>query len=448
MEYEIIIIGAGPAGYVAAARAGQLGMKTALIEKSHIGGMCLNWGCIPTKAFIESARALQTVRKSASLGVSGVDPEKVFLDWDATKKRAQGIVMKMTQGVEALVRRSGVEIISGEAVINGPGSVTVNRKHLTAGKIIIATGSRPAPVTLEVPAGKILSIDRLMELETLPEHLVVYGRGAVSAEMAQFFSMAGSKVTLVRSEGDFLPGIDDLLQAQLWKILDRSGVRVISGASVSGYRDGSLLTDSGDIVCDALLNASWRAAVVPVVPEDLKFTEDGFIETDAGFETSVPGVFAIGDVNGRAYLAHVASAQGIWLINHFKGIRNTFDLINYPYNIYLTPELAQIGKTEAQLRAEGIPFNVSEFPLSVNGKAMAEGHEEGFIRMLSEARYGQVMGVQIMASNATDMIAEASAIMSIEGTIYDVAQTIHAHPTISEIFMEAGFDAVDKAMDE
>jgi len=446
MEYDIIIIGAGPAGYVAAIRAGQLGMKTALIEKQYMGGMCLNWGCIPTKSLIESARTLQTVKNAAKFGVQGVQPETISLDWNVAKQRAMGIVNKLTLGVEWLVKKSGVDIIMGEATINGSGSVTVNNQHFTATRIIIATGSKPASAEIPVPAEKITDIEKLMAWEMIPSTIAIVGKGAVAVELAQFFSMAGSKVSLLTTEGDFLPGIDEYLMTYLWKTLEKSGVKVYKEAVVTGYKDGFLLTKDEKIPCDVVLNASWRKGVIPPSGIPIETSPEGYIVTDVEFETSIPGVFAIGDVNGRAYLAHVASAQGIWLINHFKGIRNTFDLNNYPYNIYTTPEIAQVGMTEQQLQEAGIQFRVNEFPLSANGKALTEGNAEGFIRMLSEDRYGQVMGVQIFANNATDMIAEASAFMSIEGTVYDVAQTIHAHPTVSEIFMEAGFDAVDKAI--
>jgi dihydrolipoamide dehydrogenase len=257
---------------------------------------------------------------------------------------------------------------------------------------------------------------------------------------------AGSDVTLLTSDEDFLPGFDSHLLQFVWKSLRKSGVEIIEQPVIKGYQDGMLLVNEDKINCDALVNASWRHAIIPKSTVAFDLTKRGYVHTDMEFETSVPGIFAIGDVNGKSYLAHVGSAQGIWLINHFKGIRNTFKLGNYPYNLYTTPEIAQIGKTEQQLQSEGIPFKVNEFPLSANGKALAEGNAEGFIRMLSEERYGQVMGVQIIANHATDMIAEAAAFMSIEGTVYDVAQTIHAHPTVSEIFMEAGFDAVDQAI--
>lgn len=446
MEYDIIIIGAGPAGYVAAIRAGQLGLKTALIEKKYMGGMCLSWGCIPTKSLIESARMLQQVKNATQFGVTGVQAKKLGLDWKVATDRAHGIVSKLSLGVEYLLKKSGVTILRGEAVINGPGSVTVNHQLIEAHKIIIATGSYPAPLELPVPKEIVKPIEHMMEWEQIPAHLVVFGKGAVAVELSQFFSMAGSNVTLLTSDEDFLPGIDTYLLQYVWKSLKKSGVTVVKQPAIKGYQDGMLLVNDTKLPCDVLLNASWRKAIIPQSAVSFETTDSGYLQTDMEFETSVPGIFAIGDVNGISYLAHVGSAQGIWLINHFKGIRNTFNLENYPYNLYTTPEIAQIGKTEQQLQSDGIPFKVNEFPLSANGKALAEGNAEGFIRILSEERYGQVMGVQIIANHATDMIAEAAAFMSIEGTVYDVAQTIHAHPTVSEIFMEAGFDAIDQAI--
>jgi dihydrolipoamide dehydrogenase len=444
MNYDVIIIGAGPAGYIAAARAGQLGMKTVLIEKKHIGGMCLNWGCIPIKSIIESARLLKKVKEAYAFGVSGINPDQVYLDWNVTKERAKRIVKKMTGGVDHLLQKSGVEVISGEARITGPDTVTVENRNLTALKIIIATGSYPRNADIPVDPSIIVSIDRLFDLEYIPQKMVIYGKGAVSIELAQFFNMAGSEVSMVMPDDDLMPGLDTFLLNYAVKTLNNAGIKMFSGRNITGYSDGKLWLGEESIPCDHLINASWRGAIIPPSDVNLNLTDNGFIATNDDFETSVPGITAIGDVNGRSYLAHVASAQGIWVINHLKGIRNAFHFKNYPYNIYSTPEVAQIGMTEQQLNDEGIGYKMSEYPLSANGKALAEGNTDGLIRILAENRFGQVMGVQIIADHATDMISEAAAFMQIEGTIYDVAQTIHAHPTISEIFMEAGFDAMDQ----
>ncbi|MBT3421844.1 MAG: FAD-dependent oxidoreductase, partial [Bacteroidetes bacterium] len=198
--------------------------------------------------------------------------------------------------------------------------------------------------------------------------------------------------------------------------------------------------------CDKVVNCNYRNGITPVTDIKLEINEDGFLQTDDNLQTNAARIYAIGDVNGKSYLAHAASAQGIWLINHLKGIKNTLNMKLYPLNIYTSPEIAQIGMSEAEIKEEGYEYKINEFPLTANGKSLTEGNSDGLLRLLSETKYGQVLGVQIIAEHATDMIAEASAYMQLEGTVYDIAQTIHAHPTVSEIFMEAGFDAVDQAI--
>jgi dihydrolipoamide dehydrogenase len=249
--------------------------------------------------------------------------------------------------------------------------------------------------------------------------------------------MAGSKVSLILTDGEFLPGFDSYLQNHMLKQVIDSGVEVHQNLDIKGYEKGHLLAGKTKIPCEKLINVSWRKAVIPDADVTIETDDRGFIRTDMDFSTSVPGIYAIGDVNGRSYLAHVASSQGVWLVNHLMGISTKYNFEHFPLNMYSTPEVAQIGKTEEQVKESGIPYQISEFPLSINGKALAEGDAEGFVRLIAETRYGQVLGVQIVARNATDMIAEASAFMQIEGTVYDVAQTIHAHPSVSEVFLEA-----------
>jgi dihydrolipoamide dehydrogenase len=230
------------------------------------------------------------------------------------------------------------------------------------------------------------------------------------------------------------------------KKLKTENIDLILNAYPEKFENGELMIGGNKLTCDLLVNCNSRKAILPESEIPLELTERGFIKTSDQFETNLKGVYAIGDVSGKSFMAHVASAQGIHVINTIKGIKSNFDGEIYPINMYTVPEIAQIGMTEQEIKDGSIDYKVSEFPLSANGKAMIEGNTEGYIRMLSDKKYGQVLGVQIVAANATDMIAEASAFMSIEGTVYDVAQTIHAHPTVSEIFMEAGFDAVDKAI--
>lgn len=445
MEYDVIIVGSGPAGYVAAIRAGQVGLKTAIIEKQDIGGMCLNWGCIPSKAIIESAKYYDRLNEAADFGIDGIDMQKVSFNWENAKKRAMRIAGKLTGGVEYLLKKNGVEIIRGEARITSPNSVSVENRSLDANHIIIATGSYPKPLEFDVPDDRLIEMEYMYNEKELPDSVAVVGTGGVAVEMAQFFQMLGKKVTLISPSKTLLPLADKFLNDYIYNRLKKDKVEIIFGNQIEGYKNGKLNVQGKEVKAEKVLNASMRGAVLPPVDIDLQL-ESGFIQTDEYLKTNHDSIFAVGDVNGKSYLAHAGSAQGLFVINKIKGIKGEINLHNYPLNIYTNPEMAQIGLTEEELQSENILYKVSEFPLSANGKALIEGYKDGSIRMLSEKKYGEVLGVQIIAPHATDMIAEAAAFMQIESTIYDVARSIHAHPTVSEIFMEAGFDAVDKAI--
>ncbi|MBL6963612.1 MAG: dihydrolipoyl dehydrogenase [Bacteroidetes bacterium] len=446
MEYDVIIIGSGPAGYVAAIRAGQLGLKTILIEKKQIGGMCLNWGCIPTKSLIESAKFYRRLNQSSKFGIDGIDMKKVSFNWENAKKRANLIVKKLGGGISHLLKKNGVEILIGEACITSQNTVTVNNRNIEGKNMIIATGSYPKPVHKNVPKKILVELDKLFDLDQIPTHVVLTGHGPTVAEMAQFFRFIGKEVTVLLDHQFIIHDADPYLSDYLEKKLIEDQIKIIHTEQVDSYSNGHLIVGEQKVKCDIVINCNYRNGITP--PSDIKIDTDdnGFIPTDDNLMTAIEGIYAIGDVNGKSYLAHAASAQGIWVINHLKGIKNSLNLKLYPLNIYTTPEIAQIGMSEAEIKNEGYAYKINEFPLSANGKALTEGLQEGLVRLISETKYGQVLGVQIIAENATDMIAEASAYMQIEGTVYDIAQTIHAHPTVSEIFMEAGFDAVDKAI--
>jgi len=446
MKYDVVIIGAGPAGYVAAIRAGQLGLKVALIEKKYIGGMCLNWGCIPTKALIESAKMFHHIQNGAEFGIDGIDLDKLSFNWEKAKKRASKIVRKLTGGVSFLLKKNGIDVITGDAMIRDNHTLTVDNRAVETVHIIIATGSYPAKVEASVSEVQIVELEHLFQLTELPQNIVVFGMGAVSVEMAQFFKMIGKNVSLVTPDQNIIPGADKYLVDFTMKLLQKAEIPVVYSKTLGEYKDGMMKIDEHQLPCDLIINSSFRKAIVPTSNIEIALDQHGFIATNETFQTNTPNIYAVGDVNGKSYLAHMASAQGIFVVNHIKGIKADFDFKNFPLNIYTYPEMAQIGMTEQQLVEEGIDYKLSDFPMSANGKALTEGNSEGILRIYSDKKYGQVLGVQIVADHATDMIAEAAAYMSIEGTIYDVAQTIHAHPTISEIFMEAAFDAVDKAI--
>jgi dihydrolipoamide dehydrogenase len=432
MSYDLIIIGSGPGGYVAAIRAGQVGLKTALIEEAAIGGMCLNWGCIPTKALLESAKRLEAVRQASTFGVDGVDVEKLSFNWQQAGKRSEHIVRRLTKGVEYLLKKNGVEIVKGRAVINSGKSVSVENRLLETRSIIIATGSVPAKLDYPVPADIVVEIKDLLRLEQLPRQLVVVGSGPHAVELAQFFDLAGREVKLLVPGEVMAPQLDPYLSDYLKKSFKKVKIDVLTLERIKGYEEGEII-----------INASDRRAVLPESKIELSL-DNGFIQVDGFLKTSLDGIYAVGDVNGRSIFAHAASAQGLHAVNVINGLNREMDFGKFPINIYTYPEIAQLGLGEPALKEKGIDYKVSEFPLSANGKALTEGHTEGFIRLLSDKKYGEVLGVQIVADHATDMIAEAAAVMQLEGTIFDVAATIHAHPTVSEIFMEAGFAAFDQ----
>lgn len=446
MKYDVIIIGAGPAGYVAAIRAAQLGLRTALVEKKSIGGMCLNWGCIPTKALIESARYYDRLKLAGEFGIDGIDQKKLVFNWEKAKQRAKQISGKLGAGIDYLLKKNGVEVIRGEARITGEGSITVDNRALEAENIIIATGSYPAKAAFKTEKHGLLEMENLLALEKLPDTIAIVGRGGVAVEMAQFFNLVGKEVTLVAPDEILLPKADLFLNDYITKRMKKRGIKIIIDDKIGAFKGGELIVGKEKIAAELVLNASLRNAIVPPSEIEIPLTAEGYIQVDENLNAGSKKLYAIGDVNGMSYLAHVASAQGIWVINHIKGIKDVFDLRAWPHNFYTVPEMAQVGLTEQQLQDEGVDYKLNEFPLTANGKAMIEGNTEGVLRLLSDKKYGQVLGVQIIAAHATDMIAEASAYMQIEGTVFDIAQTIHAHPTVSEIFMEAGFDAVDKAI--
>jgi dihydrolipoamide dehydrogenase len=433
MDYDLIIIGAGPAGYVAAIRAGQAGLKTAIIEKKNVGGMCLNWGCIPSKAMLESAKYFSRLSMASDFGVEGLDPKKLSFSWEKGVKRSERIVRRLTKGVEFLLKKNNVEIIAGTASLEGEGTVVVDNRNLSAKNIIIATGSYPRPLPFKVHEKKILNLENLFSMKEIPQKLLVVGEGPVAAEVSQLLSLIGRDVTLVKTADKVFPALDDYLNTYITRRFETMKIKVIEGSQ------GFDSVNVGDY--EGIVNCMLRKGIRPtgsLKPD----TADSFYITDEHFMTSVKGVYAVGDVNGRSIYAHAASAQALAAVNHILGITETMETERVPLTIYTDPEIAQIGRTEQQLTADGVEYKVNEFPLSANGKALTEGNPEGILRIISEPKYGEVLGVQIISHNATDMISEAAAYMAVESTVFDVARTMHAHPTISEVFLEAGSDAV------
>lgn len=446
--YDVVIIGSGPAGYVAAIRAGQLGMKCAVVERNKVGGMCLNWGCIPSKAMLESAKLYVKIANEADrFGIDGIDKKQVAFNWNKALKRAGIIVKKLTTGVSFLLKKNGVEVISGDARMASAHRIEVGDTSLETKAIILATGSHAS----ELPTkhkGLVVEAANLFEEREWPNAITVVGNGPVAVELAQLFNLIGKEVTLVVEGEGFLSQLDAYLSDYMLKQLKKDRVRVVFTDTLDldkQWAEQQLKVGEDVIACDVVINARSRIANTIESVEPLVYN-DAFIHVNENLETSIKDVYAIGDANGLSMFAHAASAQGVYVINRLHGVKKPFEVKKYPFNMYSYPEVSQLGSTEAELILKGIDYKISSFPLSANGKALIEGEAEGFVRVLSEKQYGEILGVQIIAPNATDLINEAGAYMQLESTIYDMAQTIHAHPTISEVFVEAGFEAIDRAI--
>ncbi|MFH1893937.1 MAG: dihydrolipoyl dehydrogenase [Candidatus Zixiibacteriota bacterium] len=445
-EFDVIIIGAGPAGYVSAIRAGQLGLSTAIVEMEKLGGMCLNWGCIPSKTLLESAKLFDKTLHAATFGIEGIDTKAVTFNWKKATGRKDRIVMRLVKGVEFLLKKNNVETITGVAKVTGSNIIAVDDAEFSAKNIIIATGSRPAKGRMSaIDQSKITEVDELFAAPEIGGKFLVYGGNASACETAYMLRLLGKKVTMVAPDKALIGFLDDELSKFVLDKFSKSGIKIYLEREIT--KDGTDGVYAGDdfIECDQIINCSDRTAVIPELQNVDIAMENDFVKTNEFMQTNIPSIYAIGDITGQI-TAHAGSAQGTTAVNHIAGIKQPFDPLKIPMNIYLDPELASIGLTEEQLKEQGIEYRKGEFPLTVNGKAMAEGTAEGFVKVLAESKYGEILGVHIVAPSATDMIAEAATIMQLEGTLEDVGRVVHAHPTVSEALLEATFKAMDKPL--
>lgn len=439
MNYDVIVIGGGPAGYVAAIRTGQLGKKTLLIEKERLGGMCLNWGCIPTKALLESARKLEETLQVVEFGVTGIDARSVGFDFRKAASRAERIVKRLSKGVEYLLKKNKVDIEIGLASLNSPTEVLINGRTVTGQKLVLATGSLPGlPVLNGLNDQALFPFQEILSQERLPHRPVIIGNGPPAIEMAQFFSSLGAEPVLLTTLDRLLPMADPFLSTAISQLLRKKKVPswALSEVSFNGV-DQTIRHGDGSVAYDAVINLSDRQAVLPPINGFDLVLNSGFVAVNDQMQTSQENIYAVGDLNGLSQFAHAASAQGLSAANHLSGIDIPYSHHTVPVNLYTWPEMAQAGLGEHQLKALGKEYKTVEFPLSANGKAMAEGHGDGMLRLHFDPRYGEILGVIIVAANATDMIAEAVSLIELEATIADAAKMVHAHPTVSEVMLEA-----------
>jgi dihydrolipoamide dehydrogenase len=460
-QYDVVIIGSGPGGYVAAIRAGQLGLKTAVVEKDpYQGGTCLHRGCIPTKALLENASRLQDIVHAADFGL--LVPE-VKVDWSKVQDRKAGIVRYLARGVAGLLKKHKVEVVEGWGQLQGPRVVGVydrkgitRQRTLTANNIVIATGSVPREVASAPFDGeRIVSSDHVLELPSVPGSMVVIGAGAVGVEFASIYHAFGTSVTLVEALPRLLPIEDEEVSAELAKAFKKRKIAVMTSTILEGAeRSGETVRvrlggeGTGVIEADVLLVAIGRAPVTEGIGlETTKVRSDrGYILVDEWCETAEPGVYAIGDVVPTPLLAHVASMEGVMVVERMAGE----DVRPVPYRetpncTYCDPEVASVGLTEGQAREGGHEVKIGKFPFLASGRAKIAGHTEGFVKIVADAKYGEILGVHIIGYKATELIAEAGAILRLEGTLEELVQTIHAHPTLAESVHEAAHAAAHGA---
>lgn len=441
---QCLIIGAGPGGYVAAIRAAQLGLKTVIVEQEHLGGMCLNWGCIPSKSLIESMRLYTRVKKAADWGIDGVDPAALSFNWAKAQARKDGVVSKLVKGVGFLLKKNGVEVLTGRAVGLEGCRVRVGSHEIQADHILLATGSRPDPGPFrELSATQVLDMKQFFTRGERPESALVYGGNIVALEVALLLHGLGTRVELAYPEAELLPTLDGSLRSFLAQRLKRMKVVQHPGVTSLLPGEGGIRCGSALVTVDRVLNCADRMAVIPEGYESL--AREGVIPVDEFCRTARPGVFAAGDVTGQS-LAQAAMGMGIAAVEKMAGLDHPVDFSRIPLNIYTDPELASVGRTEEQLQAEGIAYRKGEFPLSANGRALAGGLAEGFIKVLADERLGEIVGVHIVAPNATDQIAQAVSMLNLETTLEEVARMVHAHPSLSEVLWEAHLDALGRPL--
>ena len=467
MAYDVIVLGSGPGGYPAAIRASQLGLKVAIIEKESLGGVCLNWGCIPTKALLKSAQVYEYLKHSNDYGIEASGVQHNF---PAVIKRSRGVADKMSKGVQFLMRKNKVDVIMGYGKLKAKGQLEVtaadNTKQIVEAKyIIIATGGRGRELpNLPVDGKKIIGYREAMTLPVQPKSMIVVGSGAIGVEFAYFYNSMGTKVTIVEFMPRMVPVEDEEISKELEKQFKKQGITIMTNASVESVdTSGSMLkakvkTQSGETILEAevVLSAVGLIANLENIGlEELGIkTEKGKVVVDKYGQTNVAGIYAIGDCSPGQALAHVASKEGINTAEHIaytekklSHLPDAMDYNNIPGCTYCSPEIASVGYTEKAARDAGFEIKVGKFPFMASGKASASGATEGFVKVIYDAKYGEFLGAHMIGNNVTEMIAEVVTARKLETTAHEILNSVHPHPTMSEALKESTAVAYGEAID-
>ena len=459
-KYDVLVIGSGPGGYVTAIRASQLGFNTAIVEKESLGGICLNWGCIPTKALLKSAEVYNYLKKSEDYGISA---ENVSSDFGKVINRSRSVADTMSKGVNFLMKKNKITVIKGHATINSDKTITIQDKKdsyiISGSHVIIATGARSREINSLIQNGKnIIGYREAMTLEKQPKDLIIVGSGAIGVEFAYFYNSLGTNVTLVEYLPKIAPLEDDDISKELQKILKKQGVKIMTSSELIESEatkdkvDVKIKDPNGEIInmtADVVLSAvGIKSNIEGLGLENLEIkTEKDKILVDDFYKTNVDGFYAIGDVVNGPALAHVASAEGITCIEKIKGMSvNPLDYGNIPGCTYCKPEIASVGLTEKQAIENGFDIKVGKFPFTASGKAQSSGNSEGFVKVIFDSKYGEWLGCHMIGSNVTEMISEAVVGRKLETTGHEILKAVHPHPTLSEAVMEAVADAYDEVI--
>ncbi|WP_338971712.1 dihydrolipoyl dehydrogenase [Spiroplasma endosymbiont of Panorpa germanica] len=456
-EYDLAIIGAGPGGYVAAIKAAQHGLKTLIIEKEYYGGVCLNVGCIPTKALLKSTSVYNTMKNAEKYGIK-VDADSIKPDWSAMLKRKEAVIKQLVSGVEALIKKNKVDRLDGLAEIIDNNSLTVNNEVVKFKNLIIATGSSANELTLPgfdeaKKKGTLITSTEALSLKEIPKKIVIIGGGVIGIEFSSLFRRLGTQVTILQGLDTILEILDrDISKEMTRKLLTRPNVKIETNAQIIKIEGKKIFFKNKEgvetsVEFDYVLQSVGRKPVLPKFGKAaINLNPRGGIEINDYCQTSVPNIYAIGDVTSKIMLAHVASNQAEVAIENIVGKPTKMNYNFMPSCIYTSPEVAAVGLTEEQVKKDNIPYKAFKFPLIANGKSIADGNTDGFVKVIIDPKYGQILGAHIIASTATDMISEITTLMVAEGTIAELAKSVHPHPTVSEAIMEVAIALQDKPL--
>ncbi|WP_381415301.1 dihydrolipoyl dehydrogenase [Spiroplasma endosymbiont of Anurida maritima] len=445
-DYDLIVVGAGPGGYVAAIRAAQSNLKTLIIEKEYFGGVCLNVGCIPTKALLKSSKVYDLINHADKYGIDITGTKAFAPNWEKMMARKDDVVTTLTKGVQALLNANKVKIVKGTAVGVDAHTVKVGSKNYTTKNMILATGSIARRIKTPnfekaFKDGYVITSTEALALPKIPKKLVVVGGGVIGVEFAALYSKLGTEVTILQGLSTILEMLDKDVISVMEKVIKDSGIKIITNANVKDIKGKSVVYEvngkEAKITSDYCLVSIGRESIVEGFESiGLNIGERKNFIIDDACKTNIPSIYAIGDATGRSMLAHTASAQGICAVENILGKNTTVNYNRIPSCIYTSPEVASVGFTEEQIKDKKIEYTKFKFPLAANGKSLADGDTVGFVKILAEKKYGEILGAHIIGSTATDMISEITAVMETEGTIDDLGSTIHPHPTLSEAVME------------